>query len=55
MIWLAVTSDKYQLPYAVADNVPELVEIIGATKDAVWRAKKIGTPGRIEMIIAIKD
>lgn len=51
MIWLAVTNDKYQFPYAVADSVPELAEIIGATKDAVWRAKKIGTPGRI---VAIK-
>ena len=55
MIWLAVTSDKYQLPYAVADSASELAEIIGATKDAVWRAKKRGTPGRIGIIIAIKD
>ena len=55
MIWIAVTNDKYQLPYAVADSASELAEIIGATKDAVWRAKKRGTPGRIGIIIAIKD
>lgn len=53
-IWIAVTGDKYELPYAVADSSEELAKLIGATASGVWQNKKRGTVGRFGKIYMIK-
>lgn len=35
-LYLKVTTDKYQLPVAVADNAQELARIAGITKESVY-------------------
>lgn len=35
-LYLKVTTDKYQLPVAVADSAQELARIVGATKESVY-------------------
>ena len=37
-VWMAVTRDKYQLPYAVADSAEELGRIIGKNMNAIYSA-----------------
>lgn len=34
-IWMAVETDEYELPLAVADSARELGEMVGATKHSV--------------------
>ena len=53
-IWIAVTGDKYELPYAVADTSKELAKLIGATDSGVWKSKKRGTVGRFGKIFMIE-
>ena len=35
-LYLAVSSDRYELPYAVADSVEQLSRMIGVNKKTIW-------------------
>lgn len=35
-LWEKVTSDKYELPLAVADSVPELAKILGVSETSIY-------------------
>lgn len=43
-LYMAVTSDKYEFPFAVAETVPELAKICGvkpqAIRDSMSRVKR---------------
>ena len=34
-LWLAVTLDRYELPYAVADSSSELAEMVGTSRGSI--------------------
>ena len=36
-VYIAVTSDQYELPIAIADTGPELAALLGISPDAVWQ------------------
>lgn len=36
-VYMAITLDRLELPIAVADTVKELEEIMGLSKNTVWR------------------
>ena len=36
IIYMCVTEDKYELPIAVADTVPELAKLTGATSGSIY-------------------
>ena len=45
MLWMAVTTDKYELPVCVAGNAAELASKFGMTKNAVESAVCKGQSG----------
>ena len=46
-LWLAVETDKYELPLAVADTAQELGAIYGIKKDTVIDMVSKGKSGKI--------
>lgn len=46
-VYMAVTTDKYELPIAVADTVKELSELTGTSKNAISSAICKKKSGRI--------
>jgi ribosomal protein L7Ae-like RNA K-turn-binding protein len=36
-IWLAITTDKLELPIAVADTAKELGEMLGKSENAIYK------------------
>lgn len=56
-LWLKVTKDKYELPLAVADTIPELAEMTGCTVSSLYtifskkRNGKKKYPGYVEVKI----
>lgn len=36
IIYMCVTEDKYELPIAVADTIPELARLTGATSGSIY-------------------
>ena len=58
IVYMAVELDEYELPYAVADTVRELAEMLGVTRNAVSvgmaQAKKLGCRSRY-MKVEIPD
>ena len=37
-LWLAITLDKYELPYAVADSYQELAKMVGRSPSSIQSA-----------------
>lgn len=46
MLWMAVTSDKYELPIAIADTANELADYLGVTGKAIIQMKAKNQSGR---------
>lgn len=46
MIWLAVSADQYELPYAVAESARELAKMLCTTLMNIKAKKSLGTSGR---------
>lgn len=46
MIWIAVSADEYELPYAVAESARELADMLCTTLRNIKAKKSMGTSGR---------
>lgn len=47
MIWLAVSADGYELPYAVAESARELAGMLKTTLGNIYQKKAMGSSGKI--------
>ena len=45
-MYMAVTTDKYELPLCVADTARELAEHFGVSENTVYSSISKGLPGR---------
>ena len=54
-LYMMVTTDKYELPLAVADSIKELATMdgksVGAISSAMYYAKKMGTKCRYVKVV----
>lgn len=39
-VWIAVTHDKYELPYAVADSARELAQMLGISYKTIQTTRR---------------
>lgn len=46
-IWMAVSMDQYELPYAVANSAKDLAAICGVTENAIYAAVSNTRAGRV--------
>lgn len=60
-LWMKVTNDKYELPIAVAENIPELARMTGLSEKSLYslysRKRKGVKPckGYVEVYIDDED
>ena len=47
MLWLAVTTDKYELPIAVADTAAELSRMLGLSDHQITRMYHLHNVGKL--------
>lgn len=45
-VWMAITLDKYELPYAIGDTAEELAMIVGTTSNSIRSAVSHQQAGR---------
>lgn len=48
MIWLAVTTDQYELPIAVADTAAELSRLLGLSSHQVTKLYSLHNKGHLK-------
>lgn len=46
MLYMAVTTDKYELPLYVADNAKELAEWAGVSENSIYVCVSLGRTGK---------
>ena len=47
MLWVAVSADKFELPYAVAESARELARMLQTTMDNIHKKRTLATSGKI--------
>ena len=47
-LWLAVTTDEYELPIAVADSVIELAKMVGVSENAIYQTVRNHKVGKVK-------